>query len=58
MDERAERILYLGPEGTFTHTAAKDLAPAGRLLIVALAGTRQSCQPHAATGRRPRARRR
>ncbi len=28
MDERAERILYLGPEGTFTHTAAIDLAPA------------------------------
>jgi prephenate dehydratase len=32
MSTPAERILYLGPEGTFTHTAAKDLAPANAQL--------------------------
>jgi prephenate dehydratase len=32
MAEPAERILYLGPEGTFTHTAARDLAPEGAVL--------------------------
>jgi prephenate dehydratase len=32
MVEREERILYLGPEGTYTHTAARDLAPEGARL--------------------------
>jgi prephenate dehydratase len=39
MDETAkrepERILYLGPEGTFTHAAARDLAPVDAELIAA-----------------------
>ncbi len=32
MAERPERILFLGPEGTFTHTAARDLAPDAELV--------------------------
>ena len=35
MGDHQERILYLGPEGTFTHTAARDLAPPGALLEAA-----------------------
>jgi prephenate dehydratase len=32
MSEPVERILYLGPEGTFTHMAARDLAPTNAVL--------------------------